>query len=138
MKDITLLVGVPASGKSWVTHRVHDLYDVVQNDEYIGKDYIGALLKASEGDGGKPVLGECPFSISQVKDPLEAKGRRVKTVFIVEDEDVLANRYYNRSGKEIPKGHLSRQETYRQRALESGSFKGTSDEVLGYLRRGKT
>lgn len=134
MRPITLLVGVPGAGKSWVANQVKDDYHYVPNDEHIGKDYVGALLKASESDG-PTVLGECPFSVSAVLDPLKAKGRQVKTVFIVEHEKVLTDRYRSRSGKQIPSGHLTRNKTYLDRAHQSGSFFGTSGQVLQHLKK---
>jgi len=134
MRQIVVLVGVPSSGKTFITSQVRDLYEVVQNDDYIGKDYLGALMNASAMDG-PPVLGECPFSMSQIVDPLKAKGRRVTTVFILEDDVTLARRYLARDKKPIPPQHLSRQKTYRERAIASGSFSGTSSQVLDYLKK---
>lgn len=140
MREVVLLVGVPGVGKSWVTNQLGDTFDQCLNDEHIGKDYPGALIRESGRPGDKPVLGEVPFSMSTVMDPLKNARRRVTTVFIVEDDRVLTDRYFKRAVKNnserraIPPGHLSRQKTYAQRAKESGSFVGTSEQVLAHLK----
>lgn len=132
---IYLLVGVPCSGKTWVVNQVLEQFEPVRNDDHIGGDYIGAILKASDRETGKPVLAEAPFSVAQVVDPLKARGRRVIPVFILEREGKLIARYFERTGEQIPQGHLTRQETYRIRAETMKAFSGTSAEVLSHLRK---
>lgn len=131
---VTLLVGVPGSGKSTVCEQLDHIYTYVPHDDYKGNSsgHKETILRAAI-NGDKPVLTETPFSISDMKDPLESCGLTVRTVFILEDPKVLAARYKDREGKEIPKGHLTRQETYRKRAEESNSFAGTAKDVLEYL-----
>lgn len=135
MNTIYLIVGCPGSGKSWVCEQLTDSFEYIDHDLYIGMNeaYHEAIVEAAE-KGRYSVLTEAPFSISQIKDPLEAAGLTVIPVFIIEEHDVIAERYRNREGKEIPKGHLTRQETYRQRAEEWEAFMGTSEEVLEHLR----
>lgn len=134
MREVVLLVGVPGSGKTWCTNQLGDKYDLCLNDDHIGKDYIAALLQASAKPGIKKVLGECPFSISAVRDPLIGSGRKVSLVFIIEEDRVVTDRYFKRDKKPIPPGHLSRQKTYRNRAQETSSFSGTSSDVAKYLK----
>lgn len=43
-------------------------------------------------------------------------------------------RYEAREGKPIPKGHLTRIQTYLDRADELGAFMGTSEQVLTHLK----
>jgi nicotinamide riboside kinase len=133
MRKIIILCGVPSSGKTTLINQVRDLFEVVENDDHIGKDYVGALLKASEGVG-KPVLAEAPFSISQVVDPLRAKARDVTTVFLIEDDRTLTQRYFKRDRKPIPAGHLTRNRTYAKRAEETGSFMGNGEKMLEHLK----
>lgn len=136
MKKIYMVIGCPGSGKSWVCDQLKELFDYVHHDLYMGMTgdpYVKAIMKRSV-DAKKPLLIEAPFSISQIKDPLEQMGFEITPVFIQEDHAVIADRYRQRENKEIPKGHLTRQETYRQRAEAWNAFKGTSNEVLEHLK----
>jgi hypothetical protein len=134
MKPVYLVIGVPGSGKTWVCERLSSYFHVVPHDEHINGQYVRAIADAA-GEVARPVLAEAPFSISQTVEPLEARGIRVIPVFIIEDVDTLSERYREREGKEIPQGHLTRQETYRQRAEQWDAFSGTSEEVLDFLKR---
>ena len=117
-KEIFMVVGSPGSGKSWVNNQLKDSYDYIPHDDYIGtqnkgisKTYHQAITEKAQSSS-KPILIESPFSISQIKDPLEKEGYIVTPIFIVEPDAVISDRYRAREGKEIPKGHLSRQQTY--------------------------
>jgi hypothetical protein len=136
MKKIYMVIGCPGSGKSYVCDKVKDKFTYVHHDLYIGMaggTYVKEIMKASE-KANKPLLIEAPFSISQIKEPLEKSGYQVVPLFIQEKHHVISERYKNRENKDIPKGHLTRQETYRHKAKEWGSFTGTSDEVLNHLK----
>ncbi len=130
---IYLIIGVPGSGKSWVSAQLEQRFNVVRHDDYIGEDYARALAEADGQD--KPVLGELPFGITEIKTKLETKGYEVVPVFILEDTNTLTKRYQEREGKDIPRGHLTRQETYRQRAKEYRAYSGTSLQVLEHLKQ---
>lgn len=138
---IYMVVGCPGAGKSWVCEQLTDKFKYVHHDGFIylktgPKAYVDAILEAAEDEKNKkPILIEAPFSISQTKDPLEAKGYPVECVYIIEDHRVIADRYKKRDSKEIPRGHLTRQNTYLQRAKNSKAFTGTSDEVLEHLKK---
>lgn len=135
MQKIYLVVGCPGSGKSHVCEQLTKLFDYVRHDLYIGKDpgtYLEAI-KMVVSTAKRPVLIETPFSVSQIQKPLVAEGFEVIPVFIMEQPEVISARYKNREGKDIPKGHLSRQLTYKARAEELKAFQGTSDEVLNHL-----
>lgn len=136
MKKAYMVIGCPGSGKSWVCDQLKDAFDYVHHDLYIGMagdTYVKEIMKRAS-DATKPLLIEAPFSVSQIKDPLEAAGLKITPVFIQEDRGIISDRYMKRENKEIPKGHLTRQETYRQRADEWKSFKGTSSQVLEHLK----
>jgi hypothetical protein len=129
---IYLLVGVPGSGKTWVCNQLKHLYTHIAHDDYQKGGYIEAILEAIPSS--KPLLIETPFSMSKVFGPLIDKGLAVECVFMLERHSVLKARYMAREGKEIPKGHLTRQDTYKQRAEASEAFYGSSEEVLEYLK----
>lgn len=136
--EIYMVVGVPGSGKSWVCEQMQDKFTYVHHDGYIGhikqpEKYVEAIVEKA-AKSSKPMLTEAPFSVSKLKEPLEAQGFKVETVFIIEDDDVVATRYQQREGKEIPLGHITRMKTYKARAEESGSFYGGSEDVLKYLK----
>lgn len=135
---IYMVIGCPGSGKSWVCEQLRDCFDYVPHDDYAmgvkGTSlYIEAII-AMHRYARKPLLIETPFSISQIKDPLEAKGFHINPVFIQEHPDVIRKRYRARGSGDLPAGHLSRQKTHKERADKWQSFQGTSNEVLAYLK----
>ena len=133
VKQIYMVIGCPGSGKSWVCTRLIAEYQYVRHDSFIGADYVAEIVRQAK-TATKPLLIETPFSVSQIKDPLELQEFRVTPVFIIEQPDVVRQRYRTREGKDIPAGHLSRQATYEQRARAWQAFRGTSDQVLAYLK----
>lgn len=136
MKKIYMVVGCPGSGKSWVCDQLKEMFDYVHHDLYIGMagdTYVNEIIKKA-GLAKKPLLIEAPFSVSKIKEPLESLGFKITPVFIQEDHQVISNRYKARENKDIPKGHLTRQNTYLSRADEWKAFKGTSNQVLEHLK----
>lgn len=131
-KQIYLVVGAPGSGKTWVCNQLSQQFEYVPHDLY-PKGYIDVIQEYNK-IAVKPLLIETPFSVSKIVEPLTAKGFNVVPVFIVETPQVTAERYEAREGKPIPQGHLTRIETYKQRAQELKAFSGTSNEVLSYLK----
>ena len=133
--QVFMVIGCPGSGKSWVCDQLAGQFHHVRHDLFsTAPAYVAEIAKRSR-DAVKPLLIETPFSISQIKDPLEALGLNVTPVFIQEDHKVIRERYWGRERKLIPPGHLTRQETYRQRAALWHAFQGTSSQVLAYLRQ---
>jgi hypothetical protein len=130
---IYLLVGCPCSGKSWVMSQLSTAYECIPHDLYIGQDYVGAIASRID-KATKPLLIETPFSMSVIVGPLEALGHKVTPVFIIESKPILEKRYNEREGKSMPKGHLTRTNTYLQRARDGDHFYGDSEQVLNYLR----
>lgn len=127
-----MLVGSPGVGKTWVGERLKEAYSYIPHDAWIGKDYVGAIL-VELGHTTKPVLIETPFSMSLILEPLQSAGCQVTPVFIIEPTDVYTARYFNREQKMPPKGHLTRMNTYLQRARNGDHFYGTSSECLAHL-----
>jgi hypothetical protein len=136
-KTIYMVVGSPGSGKTWVCDQLKDKFQLIHHDGYIHLKAPGSYVKAileEAPKATKPVLIEAPFSISQTKEPLEAAGYKVIPVFIVEEDSVHRKRYAERERKNIPQGHLTRTQTYLQRAKEGKHFFGTSEQVLKHLQ----
>lgn len=135
-QEIYLLVGVPGSGKTWITNQVGHKFHFIHHDGFIYLKQPGAYLRAileQAPTAQKPILIEAPFSIRETMEPLQAAGYNVKPVFILEEPEVVTLRYLKREGKMIPKGHLTRMKTYADRARGSGGFAGTSEQVLRHL-----
>lgn len=136
-QKIYLVVGVPGSGKSWVCEQLQDKFEYIHHDGYIYLKEPGAYVRVileKAPTATKPILIEAPFSIRETMEPLVNEGYSVTPVFIIEHPNVVAERYANREGKPIPQGHLTRMNTYRQRALEHGAFMGSSSQVFEYLK----
>lgn len=133
MNKVYLVVGVPGSGKSWVCAKLAPKFNHVAHDDFKNVDYTKVIWTAAK-QGSKPVLAETPFGVSQIMATLCDNGVEVEPVFILESTEVTTQRYSLREGKAIPKGHLTRIETYALRAKQLGAFSGTSQEVLEHLK----
>lgn len=135
--NIYLVVGVPGSGKTWVCNQLEGAFHLIRHDQFIFVNQPGAYLKEVLKQAPiaiRPLLIEAPFSVSEIKDPLERAGHKVIPIFIIEDDKTLGDRYLKRENRIIPQGHLTRTKTYLNRAKELGAFFGTSNEVLNYLK----
>ncbi len=136
MQTVCLLVGVPGSGKTWLLdHLSPDKFAIIRNDDYIGRshDYLADILTAARS-GDRPVICEIPFSMSMVTVPLGDAGVPMKAVYLIEHPNELAFRWHERGTKASAKaGHITRQQTYLDRAQQSGAPHGTSAEMLAYL-----
>lgn len=136
-QPIYLVIGVPGSGKSWCCEQLTDKFEYVHHDGFIYLKQPGAYLRAvleKAAVATKPLLIEAPFSVSETVGPLEAAGYTVKQIFIIEPPEVVSMRYLKREGKYIPKGHLTRMNTYAERAKAFGTFAGPSTNVLEFLK----
>lgn len=134
LNPIKIVVGVPCSGKSWICNQLKDKYNYIPHDEYMHSHnaYIGAVINAAN-TGNKPVLAEIPFSMSDIQRVLDKHKLGHEFVFVIEPQNTLRERYRSREDKEIPQGHLTRQNTYNERADFLRAKKGTSSQILDYL-----
>jgi hypothetical protein len=133
-QPIYLVVGAPGSGKTWLCRQLKDKFTYIPHDEnIIPKQHLDKTIAAASWSD-KPILIDTPFSVTQIVEPLKRLGLKITPVFVIETPRLTRERYENREGKPIPKGHLTRIETYKKRALELGAFKGTSTQVLQHLK----
>lgn len=153
MNTVYLVCGVSGSGKSWACRQAAHKFSYVPHDrcwthpnakpdagddpkwgplgsKNIHVDVVTEVAKSAK----KPVLTECPFAERQIKEQLEAKGLKVIPVFVIEEPEVVANRYQRREGKPLPKAAFTRAASIIDRAREWRGFYGTSTEVLEHLR----
>ncbi len=137
---IYLVVGCPGSGKSWVCERVGDFFEHVDHDKVVHNSppgtYATKLIEAAQrAASNRPILGEVPFSMSEIVDPIKASisASGPICVFIREPQSVIQQRYHLRTGHKMPQGHLTRQTTFLKRALEMNAFIGTSAQVQAHL-----
>lgn len=136
MQDVYILVGAPGSGKSWISRQLGHKFNYVPHDIFGLKgfsDYVKEIVKAAQRSD-KPVLCDTPTSLSQIQGPLEFQGLKVHPVFVIETPEVTRTRYEARDKKPIPKGHITRIETYLERSKQLNAPRGTSDEILAYLK----
>lgn len=136
MRTIYLIVGCPGSGKTTIGEKLQDKFHFVRHDDFMHDEpaYARSLWETTRVAPEKPVLGEIPFGLSKIQEDLESRDVKVVPVFIIENPLVIAKRYLEREGKQIPPGHLTRQKTYAQRAAQLKAFSGTAAEVLEHLR----
>jgi hypothetical protein len=133
MQKVYIVCGVPGSGKTWVCDKVKDKFTYVPNDDYIGRSYVSALVKASKSSN-KPVLGDCPFGERPLKEELEQLGIKVVPLFLTEKGSVIKQRYEARDGKPIPQAHLTRAMGLEARAIEWGAKYGTATALVDLLK----
>lgn len=136
-REIFILVGSPGVGKTWVSDQLKDKYQVIEHDRFSDKKQYIKELSRSAQSGDRPILANTPFGLSEIMNSLQDQRISVKPVFIIESNHILRNRYMSRERKEIPTGHLTRQQTYLDRAKELRAFVGTSEQVLKHLEEVK-
>lgn len=132
MRKIIVLVGVPASGKTYVCDRVGAHYTALRHDGYVRGAYIRAIEKAAQGP--KPVLAEAPFNAAAMISELQADGFVVEQWLVTGDLDQIKARYAQREGKAYPANFET---NYHRYNASGGRFKfvGDSGQVLVALRR---
>ena len=136
---IYMLIGCPGIGKTWIVKQVEHDFVVVPHDARIHsrtyeRGYVDDILQAIARKPTKPLLIEVPFSISKILGPLRWRGFDVEPLFIQEQFNVIADRYFKREGRLIPLGHLKRQETYLARAVAEKAKYGSAEAILRYLK----
>lgn len=122
-----LIIGCPASGKSWVCNQLKDKLNYVSYDN-INKNYhIYELLK----NNSKPLLYDPTIKVSTFIKRYSHLFN-VRLIVITEDKDVIAERMLNRGGKIT--NTLDRRIKRMSDLSKHCEFNGTSNEVLDYFR----
>jgi predicted kinase len=128
---VIILVGVPASGKSWVTERVAGLYNHIPHDDYSREDYLHTLLHATKGS--KDILAEAPFNAAGLVNDLKARGVVVEEWLVTAPLDEIKARYAARKGREYPANFATNHARYEADAHRF-AYKGTSSLVAMVLK----
>lgn len=124
-KDVILLCGAPASGKSWVGKQLTK-YSYISHDDTSSKNLIYSMLNAD-----KPIVYDPTIGISTFMKNT-SHYFNFKLIVIEEDIDVIKNRMLSRDGKITP---TIEKRCKRMRQLSNKAiFSGTSEEVLKYLQ----
>jgi gluconate kinase len=152
MTPVYLVCGVSGSGKSWACRQVAHKFNYIPHDRCWvhpnrrpeeGLDPRWApgavsnhleVLVAAAKTSQRPILTECPFAERDLREKLEAHGIRVVPFFVVEPPALVAQRYFAREKKPIPKAALTRATTIRERAIEWKAPAGSSDHILHLLQ----
>lgn len=137
MQPVFLVCGVPGSGKTWVCDQLAGRYVYVPHDKFMRapkEDFVQALHHAATVST-TPVITDCPFGETKLRELMVEAGLTVKPFFIVETAEVAQDRYMRREGKALGAAAVSRCATIKDRALEWDSPYGTSAEVLVLLMR---
>jgi len=98
---VYLICGVPGSGKTWVCEQLRDDFIYVPHDIYFTEYLPDVMLRHVEeyGDRRQAYVTECPFGERIAREQLEAAGFEVRPFFVIEEPDVVAQRYSKREGK---------------------------------------
>jgi len=128
MKPIYLVCGVPCSGKTWVCSQLTDKFNYIPHDNYTVETYSTVLLNAAQ-TSDKPIIAEAPFRVSILLNELRQKGLTVHEYYIVEDLNIVTQRYLQRTGKPYPKAFVTNWKKYAQREPRFASV-----HLLHYLR----
>ncbi len=131
-KEVYLVCGVPGAGKTWVATQLKDKFSYLPHDEHY-KDFINAIAETAR-KSDKPVITECPFAERITKEQLEKLGLKVHPVFVVEDPEVIKQRFRDREKKEASKASVTRAVSILERAREWRAPFGTSKQILDYLK----
>ena len=131
-KVVTLVIGVPGSGKSWICEQLTDHYRYIRNDDH--RFDLAETIAIAARDEPRPLLADVPFGERRLKERLTNWGLEVRPVFVLEKEAVVRERYAKREGLEALDAILHRIDGLSKRCREWGAFGGTSAEVLEYLR----
>jgi hypothetical protein len=154
MSLVILVIGVAASGKSWVCRQLTDRFDYLAHDrcwehpDFTPADlpdapwgppgsvsrHLEMLALAAQG-GARPVISEVPFGESELMRRLRGVGVDVLPVFVVEEPKVIMTRYYQREKRSPPMEVLTRAGRLQAKAERLGAFFGTSDEILAHLQQ---
>jgi len=129
LPTVYLLVGAPASGKSWVANQLIDKFDYISYDGNRKKTHLDLLRVPST----KPKLYDPTFKISTVIRRHSDEFNFI-IVAIQEDEPTLRARMAERGGKWTDT-IMKRNEQVRKRFEKYGNdgFIGNSSDVLVYL-----
>ncbi len=131
---IYLVCGVPGSGKTWVLSHFKDTLHYDQHFNTPRKVYSDKIIKQQRLNPFKDVVADCPLGISEIVAYIRAEGQDIEPVFIINTPAIISQQYLKREGRPIPKQHLGRINTMITRAKQYGSYQGTSDAVLQYLK----
>lgn len=129
---VILVCGVSGSGKTWICEQLKHKFEYVPHDQYYD-DIVPVIVNIALGSN-KPIITEVPFAERPLRDALQSLGFDIFPVFVIEDAEVVSQRYLAREGKPIQKSAYTRASTIIKRAEEWGSPHGTSQEVLEYLQ----
>lgn len=133
-KKIYFLTGVPATGKSWIMDQL-DQFQVFQHDKYIDKDneLIRKIKAASFKES--PIVTNRPFLSGVFIDQLKRIGFDVEEILVTAPLHIIEHRYMARPARKpylpVFKANHARYERTPNRFV----FKGTSDQVLNWLKR---
>jgi 5-methylcytosine-specific restriction endonuclease McrA len=122
-KELTILTGAPASGKSWVVRQL-STYDVIDSDVVGKKDLVSKCEAVS-----KPLLALTVGVSTFIKNNPQFS---IKLIVIQETQQTVEQRMLERGGKITPtiERRIKRMLSLSKQAV----FTGTSQEVLEYLK----
>jgi len=128
---IYVLVGVPASGKSWVCSQLREQYHHLAHDEYARDAYVAALKSAAQGN--RPILAEAPFNAADLVAKLRMSAIPTEQILVTAPLNTITARYYERNGKDYPANFRTNHGRYEADSSRFW-FSGTSSQVVDKLK----
>lgn len=132
MQPVFLICGVPGSGKSWVCRQLAGQARYIPHDENY-KNHAEVIIRTASMSIRK-IITESPFAERELREKLESAGVKVYPYFVIEEPDLIKERYEKREGKPFPKNNCTRAKTIVNRAMEWKAPFGTSTRVLEMLK----
>jgi len=154
MALIYLLIGIQASGKSWICRQLTHKFNYIAHDRCwyhpqrrpptkraenpawgppgSTSTHLKTLIREAK-TSTKPIITEVPFGESDLIDRVQLAGLKAIPIFVTGDLNTIRLRYRDREGKRLPKNAETRALTFEKRAQEWGAVHGSSTEILAYL-----
>ena len=128
-----MLCGQSGVGKSTVASKLHDMFTVLDKDDFRRVKDLDKVIRNS-WHNDLPVLLQVGFHISSTIERYRRMGYKVVPLFIIEEPDVVINRIIARGGSRVSNVR-SRHERMLTLSSRYAVHSATADDMLQYIRR---
>lgn len=132
-QPVYLVIGVPGSGKTWVSRKVAHKTHYIPHDLHTDDQFDVIMARLPDSD--RPIITESPFMEKVIRRQLLDAGVDVRPYLVWENQETVQRRYEEREGRPIPQMHLTRVKNIKARAEEWEIPIGSSEEIAKMLDR---